>query len=50
MFTGIAEGTGKILSFARTKDGYDAQISFTNSFNDIFWASCITYSPACHRI
>ena len=28
MFTGIAEGTGKILSFARTKDGYDAQISY----------------------
>ena len=36
MFTGIAEGTGEILSFVRTKDGYDAQISFTNSFNDVY--------------
>ena len=47
MFTGIAEGTGKILSFARTKDGYDAQISFTNSFNDLNVNDSISCSGVC---
>ena len=47
MFTGIAEGTGKILSFARTKDGYDAQISFTNSFNDLNVNDSISCSGIC---
>ena len=47
MFTGIAEGTGKILSFVRTKDGYDAQISFTNSFNDLNVNDSISCSGIC---
>ena len=47
MFTGIAEGTVKILSFARTKDGYDAQISFTNSFNDLNVNDSISCSGIC---
>ena len=28
MFTGIAEGTGKILTMDKTKDGYDIQVLF----------------------
>ena len=50
MFTGIAEGTGKLISIQATKDGYDAIIENTNSFKDLNINDSICCSGICLTI
>jgi len=50
MFTGIAEGTGKLISIHATQDGYDAIIENTNSFEDLNINDSICCSGICLTI
>ena len=50
MFTGIAEGTGKLISIHATQDGYDAIIENTNSFEDLKINDSICCSGICLTI
>ena len=50
MFTGIAEGTGKLISIDTTQDGYDAIIENTNSFEDLNINDSICCSGICLTI
>ena len=50
MFTGIAEGTGKLISIDTTQDGYDAIIENKNSFKDLNINDSICCSGICLTI
>ena len=50
MFTGIAEGTGKLISIVTTQDGYDAIIENKNSFKDLNINDSICCSGICLTI
>ena len=50
MFTGIAEGTGKLISLDTTQDGYDAIIENKNSFKDLNINDSICCSGICLTI
>ena len=50
MFTGIAEGTGKLISIHATQDGYDTIIENTNSFEDLNINDSICCSGICLTI
>ena len=50
MFTGIAEGTGKLISIHATQDGYDVIIENTNSFEDLNINDSICCSGICLTI
>ncbi len=50
MFTGIAEGTGKLISINSTQDGYDAIIENKNSFKDLNINDSISCSGICLTI
>lgn len=50
MFTGIAEGTGKVLTMDKTKDGYDIQVLFDNNFGDLNVNDSICCSGICLTI
>ena len=50
MFTGIAEGTGKLLSINSSKDIYDVLISKPSIFNDLNVNDSISCSGICLTI
>ena len=50
MFTGIAEGTGKLISIHATQDGYDAIIENKNPFEDLNINDSICCSGICLTI
>ena len=50
MFTGIAEGTGKLLSINSTNDGYDVLIENKPIFNDLNVNDSICCSGICLTI
>ena len=50
MFTGIAEGTGELLSISSIKDGYDVLISNKSNFYDLNVNDSICCSGICLTI